>query len=365
MTKEAAIMSEGRGKYSSTPLNGLKHSRGGYRTPPERPRGNGQGSPFVFLQVIMSAVLPVLFIVALILGYTELHWIFLALSAVSLLLMWGTRAFVSQARTTMTLIYTALMIVSLGAALWFTHPMINRNPEPAQPQGNDLATIFGRDVTARDVQDFTSQQNVSSTETPVPTASAQSEAQRQLENFMNSWMSLDYNAMLSYCVPSWVNAQENPQHAIFKIRGTSTPTTYEIISASGTEADDSRTLTMIASIDKGTGKAPQPYRYEVLMLRVNGIWYVDPASLSSAAEIREEVTPTVQITLMPTYTVDANTRLYYNPEGGTYYHKNENCSKVAIKYLPLKGSFLYKEITSPAYASLVPCDKCNPPNRPN
>ena len=358
-------MSEGRGKYSATPLNGLKHSRGGYRTPPERPRRNGQGGTFVFLQVFMSAVLPVLFVVALILGYTELHWIFLALSAVSLLLMWGARAFVPQARTTMTLIYTALMIVSFGAALWFTHPMIPQEQENAQSQSNDLAAIFGRDVTAKDVQDFTNQQNAAPTDSPAPTANAQSEAKRQLENFMNSWMSLDYNAMLSYCVPSWVSAQENPQHAIFKIRGTSTPTDYDIDGGAGTEADDSRTLSMIASIDKGVRKEPQVYRYEVLMLRVNGVWYVDPASLSSATEIKANVTPTVQITLMPTYTVDANLRLYYNPEGGSYYHKNENCSKVAVKYLPLKGTFLYSQITDPAYSNLVPCDKCNPPNRPN
>ena len=359
-------MSEGRGKYSFTPLNGLKRTRsGGYRVQPERPGRGSQRNTFVFLQVFMSAVLPVLFLAALILGYTELHWIFLALSAVALLVMWGARAFVPQARTTMTLIYTALMIVSLGAALWFTHPMINRDPDAVQAQDSDMSAIFGRNVTAKDVQDFAMQQNLAPTATPSPTVSSQSEAQRQLENFMNSWMSLDYNAMLSYCVPSWVNAQENPQNAIFKIRGTSIPVDYDIQSASGSEADDSRTLSMVALIDKGTGREPQQYRYEVLMLRVNGMWYVDPASLSSATEIKVEVTPTVQITLMPTYTVDANTRLYYNPDGGSYYHKNENCSKVAVKYLPLKGTFLYSEITNPAYASLVPCDKCNPPNRPN
>ncbi len=356
-------MSEGRGRYSTTPLNGLKHNRGGgFRVPPERPR-RGQGNTFVFLQVFMSALLPILFVVALILGYTELHWIFLALSAVSLLLMWGTRAFVPQARTTMTLIYTALMIVSLGAALWFTHPMTPRGAENPQSQNDDLTGIFGRSVTAKDVQDFTSQQNLAPTDSPVPTTSSQSEARRQLENFMNSWMSLDYNAMLSYCVPSWVNAQENPQHAIFKIRGTSTPTTFEITAASGSEADDSRTLTMIASIDKGTGKAPQPYRYEVLMLRVNGTWYVDPASLSSATEIKEAVTPTVQITLMPTYTPDMALRLYYNPDGGSYYHKNQECTKVAVKYLPLKGTFLYSQLNEPQYSNLKPCDGCNPPAR--
>ena len=371
MTKEEAPMSEGRGKYSTTPLYGLRHSNGGggFRVPPEKPdrsRRNSQRNTFVFLQVVMSALLPILFIVALVLGYRELHWVFLALSALSLLVMWGARAFVPQARTTMTLIYAALMIVSLGAALWFTRSMIPAQEAPTNPGSTDLAAIFGRDVTARDVQDFTNQQAAAApTDTPEPTSSSRSEAQAQLENFMNSWMSLDYNAMLACCVPSWVNAQENPQHAIFKIRGTSIPVGYEIISASGTEVDDSRTLTMLASIDKGTGKAPQQYRYEVLMLRINGVWYVDPASLSSATEVKAEVTPTVQITLMPTYTPDMEKRLYYNPDGGSYYHASDMCTKVAQKYLPLKGTFLYKELNDPAYRDLNPCDKCNPPGRTN
>lgn len=64
----------------------------------------------------MSLLLPALFVVALILRYTELHWAFLGLSALALLIMWLGHAFVPQARTTMTLIYTALMIVSLAAA---------------------------------------------------------------------------------------------------------------------------------------------------------------------------------------------------------------------------------------------------------
>ena len=182
---------------------------------------------------------------------------------------------------------------------------------------------------------------------------------------MNSWMSLDYDAMLSFCSPAWVSAQENPQHAIFKIRGTSTPVSYEVTAASGTEADDSRTLTMIAEIDKGTGRAPQTYRYEVLMLRVNGVWYVDPASHSSATEVKDESTPTPTFTLMPTYTVDADLMLYYNPDGGKLYHKNDQCTSVAQKYLPLKGSFHYSEINESAYKDLSPCTKCGAPKRPD
>ena len=363
-------MSENRGKYSTAPLYGLKRPRGGggFQVPPERPNRSrkGDNSPHTFLQVAMSALLPILFITAWILGYRELHIAFLVLSILALLYMWGAKAFVSQARVTMTLIYTALMIVSLAAALWFTKPLIDRTADTPAPQGSDLGTIFGRDVTAKDVQAFNNA-NSGEEATPAPTATpnARSEAQQQLEGFMNSWMSLDYNAMIQYCTPSWVASQENPQHAIFKIRGTSTPTGYEITAASGTDADDSRTLTMIASIDKGTGRPAQNYRYEVLMLRVNGIWYVDPASLSSATEIKEEPTPTIFYTMMPTYTPDMNLQLYYNPDGGSYYHKEQRCTKVGQQYLPLKGTFLYSQLNDPEFKNLKPCDKCNPPGRMN
>ena len=357
-------MSESRQKYSSSPLYGLKHSRtgGGFQVPPERPNRRRQGQPFVFLQVAMSALLPILFVVALILGYTELHWLFLALAALSLLIMWGARAFVPQARTTMTLLYTAMMIVSLAAALWFTQPIQDRTSPSNGGADNDIASVFGRDTTAQGRQGNAGA-NQQPTPTPTVTPNARSEAQQQLELFMNSWMSLDYDAMLGYCTPSWVSAQENPQHAIFKIRGTSTPVDFEVTGASGTDADDSRTLTMIASIDKGTGKAPQDYRYEVLMLRINGVWYVDPASLSSATEIKTEATPTVTFTLMPTYTPDMNQTLYYNPDGGSFYHASDRCTKVAQKYLPLKGSFKYSELTDPRYKDLLPCPGCNAPSR--
>lgn len=359
-------MSENRQKYSSSPLYGLKHARGGggfqVPPPPQKRQGGGQRS-FVFLQVAMSALLPLLFLLAMILRVTELHWAFLGLSLLSLMTMWGLRAFVPQARMTMSLIYAALMIVSLAAALWFTQPAGDRTKGQDQNADDGLMALFSNNVTASDIQNYGEGVRPSNSEQPEPTADIRSEVQSQLELFMNSWMSLDYNAMLSYCTPSWVNAQADPQHAIFKIRGTSTPVSYEIMAVSGSNADDSRTVTMQASIDKGTGKAPQDYRYEVLMLRVNNVWYVDPASLSSATEIKNEPTPTVTFTLMPTYSPDPGQTLYYNPDGGSFYHANDQCTSVSNKYLPLKGSFKYSQLNDEAYKKLQPCGKCSAPGR--
>ena len=54
---------------------------------------------------------------------------------------------------------------------------------------------------------------------------------------------------------------------------------------------------------------------------------------------------------------DPSTKLYYNANGGTYYHIDPNCSAVNPKYLPM-ASFLYGELDSAPYSSLQPCLKC-------
>ena len=347
-------MSENRKRYSSAPLYGLKNSGrtqgGGFQVRMDEPRPVERVQRkrnFVFLQVCMTLILPIIFIVALILGYSEVHWGFVALSALALLCMWAFGAFIPQARKTMTLIYTALMMVSVAAALWFTTSLMQPPADPTSAYNNgDLSNLFGRDVTASQVGTYADTVNANNAQPaakPEETPDSRSLAQERLEQFMNSWMNLDYTAMLNYCSPAWKNAQSNPEQAIFKVRGTQTPT-----------------ITMEALIDRGDGNEPTRYRYEVLMLRVNGQWYVDPASLTAATKIVNAGTPTPNYTLMPTNSPDPNMKLYYNPDGGSFYHTDENCSSTSIKYLPLKGSFLYSEIGN---YDLKPCSKCNAPNR--
>ena len=108
-------MSENRQKYSSSPLYGLKHSRpsgGGFQVPPEHQPRPARQRTFVGLQVIMSLLLPALFVVALILRYTELHWAFLGLSALALLIMWLGHAFVQAKQSTQQSASVALARIS-------------------------------------------------------------------------------------------------------------------------------------------------------------------------------------------------------------------------------------------------------------
>ena len=54
-----------------------------------------------------------------------------------------------------------------------------------------------------------------------------------------------------------------------------------------------------------------------------------------------------------------NTPLYYNPDGGKFYHSVDNCSDVRKKYLPMTA-FTYNELENPPYADLSPCTACAP-----
>lgn len=54
--------------------------------------------------------------------------------------------------------------------------------------------------------------------------------------------------------------------------------------------------------------------------------------------------------------------LYYNPNGGKYYHSTANCSSVKARYLPLTA-FAYGDLDTGDFAKLTPCPYCAPVQR--
>lgn len=54
---------------------------------------------------------------------------------------------------------------------------------------------------------------------------------------------------------------------------------------------------------------------------------------------------------------DDDMPLYYNPNGGQYYHSDQYCSSVKDRYLPLT-EFTYGELDDEPYADLTPCPYC-------
>ena len=59
---------------------------------------------------------------------------------------------------------------------------------------------------------------------------------------------------------------------------------------------------------------------------------------------------------------DDDMLLYYNPDGGKYYHSTPECSSVKSKYYPLTA-FKYSELDTDAFKKLEPCPSCTPVKR--
>ena len=56
-------------------------------------------------------------------------------------------------------------------------------------------------------------------------------------------------------------------------------------------------------------------------------------------------------------------QLYRNPDGGSNYHLDPNCSGVKKKFLPLTGDFTYGDLTRDEFKKLTPCTYCGAPQK--
>ena len=108
------------------------------------------------------------------------------------------------------------------------------------------------------------------------------------------------------------------------------------------------------------------------VLGLLGYWlslYIDPDSLSSGIlQVPSTPTPDPNATPeptpepTPTPTPGPKTKLYYNKDGGKYYHADPECYSVAKEFLPL-ASFTYGNLNKSPYTKLQPCPKCGAPSR--
>jgi hypothetical protein len=88
---------------------------------------------------------------------------------------------------------------------------------------------------------------------------------------------------------------------------------------------------------------------------INMRWLWDNLKLNTRVFIWDDVGRNIPIP-------EDSLPLYYNPDGGQYYHSDQNCKSVKNKYLPLAG-FTYGELENSPYDKLTPCSSCNPPKR--
>jgi len=194
-------------------------------------------------------------------------------------------------------------------------------------------------------------------------ATEKSGAEIALENFMEKWRKGIIADMVEYTAPSWQEAQDSAQRQLFwKFAQKPLLDWRQLTAPTGTEASTARTITVQADVSY-SGET-RTYQYDAVVLCENEKWYVDPNSLSSGtlttaapATPDPNATPTPTPSPTPKPTVNPKTKLYYNDDGGTFYHIDDECPDVGKKYLPM-AEFTYSKLTESPYNKLKPCKTC-------
>ncbi len=348
-----------------------------YAVRPKSLKGKGDS----WLQILLLAVLPILFILTLLVSASLWKYAFIGLGALALTAMWMQRAFVPSARATLTLVYGALILVSIVSLITGATP--RDTTTSTRGNGANNANIQNQQPNNAPTSNPQGMVQMGSNNTPaIPETTPEpalesgedSPAWQRLQQFMNYWNINSIENMLTLVAPSWKSNQEKPDNALFMIMATRIASEPKFEKISATDADSSRTITMTATINKRNGRDPVKIRFQVLMLKENNEWYVDPESLNSNDKVEETTegtntngdegtTTTATATPEVTATPAPKTKLYYNDDGGTFYHADPQCPKVNAKYLPMV-SFYYKDLNTTKFKNLLPCPSCHAPDRP-
>ena len=367
-------MNGNRNRYTSAPLYGMKNKKvqqadmtGGGGSPGGGPSGGPPRYPGLI--PVVALLLPCLFILSMAVpgdsARNILKILFLAAALITLLFMLGKRAFGKNARYSVSLVILALMVIC-GVSLAVTLP--RNSPRTAASNASSNA-YFGGDNALNSVSAADIGASVEEAPTGGQGDAAAGAAQMQLMAFMNFWGEFDLDQMITLLMPSWVNDKENPKGDLFLILANRMPLSYSIDSISGSAEDDSRTITITCLIRKQNISDPEYYKLQVLMIRLNNNWYVDPNSLGGTKVQTTDVpggaaAVTAVPTAIPTPTppITGETVVYYNPQGGLYYHSADHCPKVGPQYEPLTPLY-YRDLNSDKFKHLNPCPDCGAPPR--
>ena len=367
-----AKMNSNRGQYASAPLYNMKNKKPVQATQSGgAPQSEEPHRRHAVLAAITGLVLPLFFLLALLIPSEPLRIAFLALALLSVAAMWVLGAFARSARSTLTVVYLALAVV-IALALF-----MNRQSPESRNAANTVAdqgTLFSNKVDANALSSFL---QASATEEPDTAAPVSSAAQQQLEKFLEYWAGNNIPAMLEICTPAWVSQQQSPEGELWNLMLNRRPLQYEVEALHGSDADSTRTITLKVLFAKEGSSETMLNRMQVLMFRSNEHWYVDPQSLGGTlideeAELARQQQSSgasyLGATIAPTATPapedsTAMMVLYYNPDGGKYYHAKANCPAVAEQYWPL-AQFYYSDLNTTKFKNLIRCPKCNPPARP-
>ena len=316
-------------------------------------------------KVLMFGVLPILFILSMVFAWTAVKWIVLVGAVASIAAMWLRELVTPNARLVLSLLLASAAVVCLVSAL-ATNAADNQNP--AQPnqsgqmqQGSTSGNNLDVNLTATDTP------NPAPTPTATPVDDSE-ECYAQLHSFFTLWKNNAISQMVNLTAPSWRSSIKGGTDAVTQklfgeVLTNRTPVSWDFTAITGTSNDIARMVTVRAVINKNNTLGESVYLWKVRMVKEDGVWYVDPATLQSN-EQESTATPTNALATQPVLnTSHPDLLIYYNPEGGTYYHIDPNCESLNPKYRPLSGVIKWSQIEDAPYDKLEQCKRCGAPLR--
>lgn len=360
-------------------------------TPPvvQRSAYTGTARKHEWLQMIMTFFLPALFVlcfVLLLILKKDNVWLFgvlfIASTGICLLLMYALNAFKPSSRSTLTAVCCACATV-MAVAMIFN---VLNSPGCAPQNANEDPGFMNSSLNAgsdrgsnagshnQSGMNYPAEQtSADRTPSPIDNSSRLSPAEQRLQEFVGYWGKQQTEKCLDLCYPDWVVKQNDAKKSLYSLISDVTPLQIvQVEKIDGAETDTNRTVTVLLRV-KDFFKNETFKRYNILMLKVNKVWYIDPDSLSGAitvetAEVAEKqltVTPAPTVSPTPKATTSPDKTLYYNPDGGSYYHVSKDCSSMNSASQRKLKPFTYKELNNPQYANLKRCPKCGAPARPD
>lgn len=201
-----------------------------------------------------------------------------------------------------------------------------------------------------------------------PVNEAVSGAQAALVNYLTQWHNRDFEEMVKYTTSTWRNAQNMPAQQLYWNHNWWLLNSWALSTETTSPSADSATFAVITDLSKNNGaKTAAKMQYSALVFLENGIWLVDPDSLRNGIEVKETPMPemgqSAEQTPEPDPTISPTTKLWYNSNGGKYYHAEEKCTEINEKYYSSMKPFMFSELSESPYSKLIACPTCKAPSK--
>lgn len=303
-------------------------------------------------------------------------WVFLLAAVLALVAMLGIRCFMPRGR----IIFSGVLVagIAFAAVMLALQTQEAKNPyqasggDPSYPlqQGGSGGSLAPTPPIGGLLGSATETAQPLATPGPEATTAApvfSSEAETVMNNYMQMWFDENYEDMVRYTKPEWRLKQEAPSrqlnwnHSGWKLKS------WRIEPAAVSPNADALALKVLTNLTRERQTdAFYTCEYSALLFYVDGVWYVDPDSMrANPVLVDPDKTPspnesansaepnTINPTTKPT------TKLWYNTDGGTYYHLDQKCKSLNPKFYDKMESFEYSELMR--FSKLKPCLECDAP----